>query len=381
MPDNVVPVRRTRKAAEARPAEPSSTEPDAAPAKAVPRRRTRTAPEVVAQLPPEAPQARRPARPASDAAALTTARPRRTAKIALAGVLPPASIPPGLLKTVRNVSLLGWAIGISVAFHLVVLSIHFAPVVMKDLGRGPPIEVALVNAKTKEKPVKADVLAQANLDGGGNTDADRRAKSPLPVLPKDSEQNEISVATRKVQELERQAQELLAQMKARQAVPVAPKAPDADTAPELPTSNELMQKTLEAMRLEAQIAKDMDAYQKRPKRRFVGARAEEYRFARYVEDWRLKVEDVGNRNYPEAARKGKLYGSVVLTVSIRADGTLENVEVSEGSGKRILDAAAVKIVEMARPFAAFPPEIKRDTDILSITRTFSFTKGNELVSQ
>ncbi len=82
-----------------------------------------------------------------------------------------------------------------------------------------------------------------------------------------------------------------------------------------------MQRTLEAMRLEAQIAKDMDAYQKRPKRRFVGARAEEYRFARYVEDWRLKIERVGNLNYPEAARQLKLYGSLLLTVSISADGS------------------------------------------------------------
>jgi len=262
-----------------------------------------------------------------------------------------------------------------------VLSIHFAPIVMKDAGRGPPIEVALVNAKTKEKPTKADVLAQANLDGGGNTDADRRAKSPLPVLPKDSAQNEITVATQKVTELERKAQELLAQMRAKQPIPVAPKAPDAAPSQELPTSNEMMQRTLEAMRLEAQIAKDMDAYQKRPKRRFVGARAEEYRFARYVEDWRLKVERVGNLNYPEAARQRKLYGSLVLTVSIRADGSVEAVTVDKSSGQRILDAGAVKIVEMAAPYATFPPDIRRDTDILHITRTWSFTKGDELVSQ
>ena len=103
-----------------------------------------------------------------------------------------------------------------------------------------------------------------------------------------------------------------------------------------------MQRTLEAMRLEAQIAKDMDAYQKRPKRRFIGARAEEYRFARYVEDWRLKIERIGNLNYPEAARKQKLYGSLLLTVSIRADGSVENVEVNRTSGNRILDAAAVQ---------------------------------------
>jgi periplasmic protein TonB len=309
------------------------------------------------------------------------ARPARTAKLAPAGALPPARIPPEALASARNDKLLGWALGISVAIHAIILSIHFAPIVIKDLGRQSPLEVALVNAKTKEKPTKADVLAQANLDGGGNTDQDRRAKSPLPVLPKDSAQNEITVATQKLDELERQAKEMLTAMRATQSVAIAPRAPEAAERPELPTSNEMMQRTLEAMRLEAQIAKDMDAYQKRPKRKFVGARAEEYRFARYVEDWRLKVERVGNLNYPEAARSKKLYGSLLLTVSIRADGTVEHVEVSKTSGHRILDAAAVKIVEMAAPYATFPPDIRRDTDILHITRTWSFTKGDELVAR
>ena len=339
-PDNVVPVKRARRAA--------------------------------AKPPSEAP-AERPA---------LVAPPRaRTAKIAPAGALPPARIPPEALASPRNDGLLAWTLGASIAIHLVVLSIHFAPLVVKDLGRGPPLEVALVNAKTKDKPVKADLLAQANLDGGGNTDKDRRAKSPLPVLPKDSAQNEISVASQRIEELERQAKEMLTRMQSAQTVSVAPKTPEALERPELPTSNEMMQQTLEAMRLEAQIAKDMDAYQKRPKRKFVGARAEEYRFARYVEDRRLKVERIGNLNYPEAARQRKLYGSLLVTVAIRADGSLENVEINKSSGQRILDAAAVKIVEMGAPYAAFPPDIRRDTDILHITRTWSFTKGDELVSQ
>src|SRR5262249_24122866 len=98
------------------------------------------------------------------------------------------------------------------------------------------------------------------------------------------------------------------------------------------------------------------------------------------EDWRMKVERVGNQNYPEAARTNRLYGSLVLTVSIRADGTVENVVVNHKSGKRILDAAAVKIVEMAGPYAPFPDEIRRDTDILHITRTWTFAKGDELRS-
>jgi protein TonB len=149
----------------------------------------------------------------------------------------------------------------------------------------------------------------------------------------------------------------------------------------VPSANELMQRTLEAMRLEARVAKDIEIYQQRPKRRFVGARAEEYRLARYVEDWRAKIERIGNLNYPEAARQFKLYGNLLLTVSIRSDGSVESVEINRSSGQTVLDAAAVKIVEMSAPFAAFPPDIKRDTDVLHITRTWMFTKGDELRSE
>jgi TonB family protein len=106
--------------------------------------------------------------------------------------------------------------------------------------------------------------------------------------------------------------------------------------------------------MEARIAKDIETYQQRPKRRFVGARAEEYRFARYVEDWRAKIERVGNLNYPEAARELKLYGSLLITVSIRSDGSVENVEINRSSGQKVLDAAAIRIVEMSAPFAVFP---------------------------
>ncbi len=246
----------------------------------------------------------------------------------------------------------------------------------------PPLEVALVNAKSKAKPTKAEILAQANLDGGGNTDANRRAKTPLPVLPHDTANSELAVATQKIEQMEEQAKELMTQLRAAKAVaPPVAKPTDAPDPTDLPSSTEQMQRTLEALRLEAQIAKEMDAYEKRPKRRFVGARAAEYRFARYVEDWRLKVERVGNLNYPEAARARKLYGSLLLTVGIRADGSVESVAVDRTSGQKILDLAATRIVEMGAPYAPFPSDIKRDTDILYITRTWTFAPGDSLISQ
>lgn len=275
-----------------------------------------------------------------------------------------------------------YALIASLAIHGVLLAVRFRAIELaKKQDRGPPLEVTLVNAKSTAKPAKAEILAQANLEGGGNTDANRRTKSPLPLVPKDRPSAEIVVATQQVETLERRTQELMTQIKGAPVAPEVPVPAEAARKSDLPSATELMQKTLEVMRLEAQIAKDLDPYQKRPKRKHVGANAEEYRFARYVEDWRQKIERVGNLNYPEAARRQKLYGNLILTVSIRADGSVEKVVIERTSGQKVLDAAAAKIVEMAAPYAPFPADIRRDTEILDITRTWTFAKGDELRSE
>ena len=289
---------------------------------------------------------------------------------------------PDLRGLAGTQQLVVYALGASILVHATLLAIRFKPSdLAKRLDRGPPLEVALVNAKTKSKPTKADILAQANLDGGGNTDAERRAKTPLPLLPKAGTSGEIAVATQKIQSLETEAKELMTRLQSVPAAPAVPKPIDVPEPVVQPSATELAQRTLESMRMEARIAKEMEVYQQRPKRRFVGARAEEYRFARYIEDWRAKIERIGNLNYPEAARELKLYGSLLLTVSIRSDGSVESVEINRSSGQKVLDAAALRIVEMSAPFAPFSPDIKRDTDVLHITRTWMFTKGDELRSE
>ncbi|HEV7822168.1 MAG TPA: TonB family protein, partial [Burkholderiales bacterium] len=158
--------------------------------------------------------------------------------------------------------------------------------------------------------------------------------------------------------------------------------PDPQAQPNpAPNTADILSKSLEIARLEAQISKDWDAYQKRPRRRFLGARAQEFRFARYIEDWRLKIERVGTLNYPEAAKNQKIYGSLQLTVSIKPDGTVDNIEINRSSGQKILDDAARRIVQLAGPYAAFPSDIAQDTDILSITRTWTFTRGDQLSTE
>src|SRR5439155_10557938 len=163
------------------------------------------------------------------------------------------------------------------------LALHFSPFDLTKFDRnGPPLEVALVNAKSQSKPTKAEILAQAHLDGGGNTDAERRAKTPLPVVPKEGASSDLATAAQKVDDLEKRAKEMLTQLQAAQTVALpAPKPNDSVEAPELPSASEMMRRTLEAMRLEVQIAKRMGGYAKRPKRRFVRPRAEDSRCGRY----------------------------------------------------------------------------------------------------
>jgi protein TonB len=289
---------------------------------------------------------------------------------------------PAMLPIAVGMSpLLKWTLAASIGVHVILLSLHFElPKLFKQSAPTPPLEVSLVNAKTDSKPSKADFLAQANLDGGGNTDAKRRLSSPLPRAAMDAQQTQIAAAKEQVESLERQTRELLQQVRSKTQASTDRDAKESKRADSANAFQELSAKALELQRLEAQIAREFDSYQQRPKKKHIGARATEYRFARYVEDWRQKVERVGNANYPAIARAQKLYGSLVLTVGIKADGRIETIEVDRGSGNKILDASALKIVELAAPYAPFPADIRNDTDIIYITRTWSFTRAGELES-
>lgn len=270
------------------------------------------------------------------------------------------------------------ALGLSILLHAAVLSINFKfPDALKKLTSSQPLEVVLVNSKTRSRPLTPDVLAQANLDGGGNTDDNRRAKTPLPVLPELDRGTDLQRATRRVQELEAQQRQLMTQLQSKPA-PSAAASPQAQPEPQPRLAGpDLVARSLAIARLEAQISRDQDEYSKRPRKQFVGARASEYRFAQYVEDWRQKVERIGNLNYPEAAR-GKIYGSLQMAVSIKADGSLDSVEIMRSSGQPILDQAAERIVRMGAPYGAFSADLRRDTDILVITRTWRFATGDRL---
>lgn len=275
------------------------------------------------------------------------------------------------------------ALGLSFLLHVLLLLLHFSPAEWKRTAKEPTLDVVLVNSRSAQRPLDPQVLAQTSLDGGGNIDEPRRAKTPLPPSPKQQRGAELEQRLKMVHELESRQAQLLAKAQAStRKVVDNPPAPAADPAPptptpEVPKGRDLANMALAMARYEAEIARNIDEYNQRPRKKNIGVRAEEYRFARYVEDWRTKVERVGTLNYPAAA-KGKFYGSLVMTVAISADGAVQQIEVHRSSGHKVLDDAARRIVQMAGPYAPFPPDIRRDTDVIEITRTWSFTRGDAL---
>lgn len=255
------------------------------------------------------------------------------------------------------------ALVLSVFLHALLLLVHFSkPQVDTSFSR--PLEVILVNAQSQKTPNDAKVLAQVALDGGGQ--ADKGRATTLPGQAEDKvNQRELIASRERLKELETLQRNL-----AGAELRTMPQNEVLDTRL---GNDPKSQRALEIKRLQAQIADNIKSYNERPRKHFFSPRTSPYAFALYEEAWRAKVEQVGNANYPEEL-KGRIYGKLRLTAYVRADGTLEDVEVDRSSGSALLDRAALRILRMSTPFPAFPSEMRQKADILAITRTWVFSR-------
>ena len=245
-------------------------------------------------------------------------------------------------------------------------------------GKSKGLEVVLVNSRHAQRPDQADLLAQTNLDGGGTNDKHKaNLATPLPPQEQSRLGDGLVEAQRRSEQAQAPQMQAMTAKRGKTAIAVDTQQVTPSEAPRQVSGYDLMDSAAAVARIEAQIDKDLMDYASRPRKKFIGARTQEYRFAQYAEDWRQKIERVGTLNYPEAAR-GKLYGSLLLSVSIRADGSVDKVGVQRSSGHKVLDEAAVRIVKMAAPYAPFPPDIRKDYDIIEITRTWKFERSDRV---
>ncbi|GAB4062037.1 energy transducer TonB [Uliginosibacterium sediminicola] len=267
--------------------------------------------------------------------------------------------------------------GLSVLAHAVLLASGFinVPAGGKQQDRG--LQIVLVNAKHARSPRDAQAIAQANMDGGGNTDSKDLSSSPLPPEQREQLGDSLSDASRRVQELEARQQALLAQAKSAAAITPSSgkRSPQGAQAAAPRDGNALDDKSRVMSQQEAVVEQMLRQYAQRPRKTVIAPRTRESRFALYAESWRKTVQDMGTLKFPKDVNGKPIYGSVMLSVEINRYGKVLEVKVERSSGSRRLDEAAVRIVHMASPFKPFPPEVARDTDILALVRTFNFQQS------
>ena len=279
------------------------------------------------------------------------------------------------------------AIAVSVVVHAALLAVRFvAPEAFKFKPADPGLEVILVNAKHERAPLKAEALAQANLDGGGNAE-EGRAKSPLPDLRQSQDGDSAKTSRRKVEELERQQEQLLAQMR-KQQTQRTQAAAETETSRKIvqPHATDMLESARALLRREAEIARSIEDYNKRPKKTQVTPSTREVGYAAYYKSLQERIERIGTFNFPQKDGK-KLYGQMVVYIPIYQDGTLYMKEggprIERSSGNPDLDQAALAIVRRAAPFGRFPDNMRssgRD-DVWEVITRFNFTRDDALQTE
>ena len=275
----------------------------------------------------------------------------------------------------RSISTLQIALFASVAVHAVLLTVRFIdPESFNRVFEDTPMEVILVNAKTNEKPDKAQVIAQFSLAGGGDADKGR-ATSPLPPSALtdfgDAAEEE---AAQKLHTLQEQQTLLLAQVKSQLA---AMPPPDPNQAANKTDQMEREEKRRQLVKILAEIERRINQENARPKKRYISPAAREAVYAVYYDALRHAIEDKGTENFPQSGGK-KLYGELTMIVTVNHNGRVLDTEIVESSGNRTLDRQAAAIARSAGPFGNFSQAMRRQADQILVVSRFKFTRDETL---
>jgi periplasmic protein TonB len=280
-----------------------------------------------------------------------------------------------IAKFLRTRSTLSWALAFSVAVHLGLMTLKFvSPETFDRVFQDSPLEVILVNAKSNEKPDKAQAIAQASLAGGGEADKGR-ATSPLPPSALTEIGESPEEATKKNEALQDQQNLLLAQI--RKSLAAMPERDPKTLTEATPEEREQEEKRRQLLKLLAEIEKRVSEENSRPKKRYISPATRGEVYAVYYDALRRKIEDKGTENFPEAGGK-KLYGVLTMIVTINHDGRLIEAEVVQSSGNRQLDRRALAIAKSAAPFGAFGATMRNQADQIVVVSRFKFTRDETL---
>ena len=288
------------------------------------------------------------------------------------------------IAPITSADRLGLTLFFAIVVHaLIILGITFAAPDTKPVDDQPTLEIILATNPSTRKITDPDFLAQTHQEGGGTQETRHRPAAPPAVLTTPDNPltgaapvNKSSGAT-KQSAAPMPTQITTLHNPQQQTTPeIMPSSIPAET----PSAADMMMRSREIARLSAELSASMQAYARRPKHRFISARTAEFRDAAYMAAWQAKIEMIGNLNYPEEARRRNISGNLLLDVAIDHAGNVDSISVRRSSGHKLLDDAAIRIVRLAAPFGPLPPEMRKETDILHIIRTWQFLDNNRLVT-
>lgn len=276
----------------------------------------------------------------------------------------------------RKLTPLQWALGISIAVHAVLLTVRLVdPDAFDRAFQDTPLDVILVNAKGHGKPDRAQAIAQASMNGGGE-EATGRATSPL-AHSATSEQGDTleEDAKKRIQHLTRQQTMLLAQVREQLA-----KFPVPDPHQSKPNAEQAAQDERKRLLLKqlAEIERRIKLENAKPRKRFVGPSTREEAYAVYYDRLRRAIENKGTESFPTTSSGRKLYGELTMAVTIDAQGQIVGTEIAESSGSKTLDRRAVAIAQAAAPFGRFPKAMRDQADQIVVISRFRFTRNEQL---
>lgn len=274
------------------------------------------------------------------------------------------------------------AIAVAVGLHAAVIGlVHFDTFNLRPDNVPTSLDVILVDWATEEAPEDPDFLAQVTQRGSGESPDLMRPSEMLPVgdpEPVDEFLPEPDVETTEpADDLLEALEELPELVAVDEPTELMPSPAEAEPEPSLDAA-ELRRQSMAVARAAPDRLSEARDFPERPRRKFISANTREHLYASYMRSWVAKVERVGNLNYPEQARRMNLEGSLVLSVDILADGSVDQIRVLRSSGFDVLDEAAVRIVRLSSPFSPLPEDITENVDVLTITRTWQFSSRSGL---
>ena len=276
----------------------------------------------------------------------------------------------------------GFTVFLSACLHVILIAgVGFA--FLNESPATPAIEITLAQFRSEQRPEQADFIAQENQIGSGSIDDRAAPATPIEsAVHADTIQEVQPIPAVEASSQQQDDARVITASNAEQRVSQQSESDLLDNSRRLSEESAPQDIALAIASLQAQLDLQQEAYAKRPRRYTISSASTQKRHdALYLDNWRKRIELIGNQHYPNEARQNDIFGSLRMMVALRPNGTVAEIRVLQGSGHQVLDLAAVEIVQRAAPFDPFPSEMRGEVDILEIIRTWRFMPGNAFSSR